>query len=151
MGCAQRPIPCLLALLPEGSADEKTGSPAASAIRTATSRDFIHWENQQDLRYTDSPGEALYTNQVKPYHRAPHLLLGFPTRYIERGWSESMRALPEYAHRQWRSKATDRYGMAITEGLFMASRDGVTFKALERGLPPTRHRAPWHLELRSST
>lgn len=122
----------------EGTTDEKNWKPSGlRAIRTATSKDFLHWENQQDLSYVDSPGEALYTNQVKPYHRAPHLLIGFPTRYVERGWSESMRALPEREHREWRSKASDRYGMAITEGLIMASRDGVKFKRWnEAFLPP---------------
>ena len=122
----------------EGTTDEKNWKPSGlRAIRTATSKDFLHWENQHDLTYVDSPGEALYTNQVKPYHRAPHVLLGFPTRYVERGWSESTRALPEREHREWRSKASDRYGMAITEGLFMASRDGVKFKRWnEAFLPP---------------
>lgn len=113
----------------EGTTDEKNWKPAGlRAIRTATSTDFLRWENQRDLTYVDSTDEALYTNQVKPYHRAPHLLIGFPTRYVERGWSDSLRALPEREHREWRSKANDRYGMAITEGLFMASRDGVRFK-----------------------
>lgn len=112
-----------------GVTEEKNWKPTGDrAIRTATSKDFLHWENVEDLRYTDSPAEQLYTNQVKPYARAPHLLIGFPTRYVERGWSSSMRALPEREHREARSKASDRYGMAITEGLFMASRDGVTFK-----------------------
>jgi hypothetical protein len=113
----------------EGVTEEKNWKPGGyRAIRTATSKDFLHWENQADLTYEDSPAEHLYTNQVKPYHRAPHLLIGFPTRYIERGWSESMRALPEREHREWRSKANQRYGTAITEGLFMSSRDGVKFK-----------------------
>src|SRR5262249_23493524 len=49
------------------------------AIRTATSRDFLHWENQADLNYGSAPGEHLYTNAVQPYSRAPHLFLGFPT------------------------------------------------------------------------
>lgn len=121
-----------------GTTDEKNWKPSGfRAIRTATSKDFVHWENKQDLRYVDSPDEALYTNQVKPYARAPHLLLGFPTRYIERGWSESLKALPEREHREWRSKASDRYGMVVTEGLFMSSRDGVTFKRWnEAFLPP---------------
>jgi hypothetical protein len=39
-----------------------------------------------------------------------------------------MRALPELQHREWRAKANLRYGTAITEGLLMASRDGVKFK-----------------------
>ncbi len=122
----------------KGVTDEGNWKPAGlRAIRTATSRDFIHWENQRNLSYGDSPGEALYTNQIKPYHRAPHLLLGFPTRYVERGWSESMRALPERQHREWRSKAQDRYGMALTEGLLMSSRDGVNFHRWgEAFLPP---------------
>lgn len=122
----------------EGITDEKNWKPSGlRAIRTATSKDFIHWEAPQALRYLDSAGEALYTNQVKPYHRAPHVLIGFPTRYLERGWSASMRALPEREHRAWRSKASDRYGMALTEGLLMTSRDGVTFKRWsEAFLPP---------------
>ena len=101
------------------------------SIRTATSKDFLHWENQANLRYVDSPPEQLYTSQVKPYYRAPHLLIGFPTRYVERGWSVSMRALPEPENRVWRaqaSKPSERYGLAVTEALFMAGRDGVTFK-----------------------
>lgn len=121
-----------------GVTDEKNWKPAGfRAIRTATSKDFLHWENQADLVYEDSPVEHLYTNQVKPYHRAPHLLIGFPTRYIERSWSESLRALPEVEHREARSKASQRYGTAITEGLFMVSRDGVKFKRWnEAFLPP---------------
>ena len=98
------------------------------AIRTAKSKDFIHWYDQADLRYTDSPKEHLYTNQIKPYYRAPHILIGFPTRYTDRGWSESMKTLPELQHRQLRSDISERRGTAITEGLFMSSRDGVTFK-----------------------
>ncbi|MBS0206592.1 MAG: hypothetical protein JSS49_27255 [Planctomycetes bacterium] len=98
------------------------------AIRTATSHDFLKWEHETDLTYKDSPAEHLYTNQIAPYFRAPHLLIGFPTRYIERGWSDSMRALPELALREQRAAAHLRYGTALTEGLLMASRNGVHFE-----------------------
>lgn len=98
------------------------------AIRTATSRDFLKWEHEADLTYKDSPAEHLYTNQVAPYFRAPHLLIGFPTRYVERGWSDSMRALPELDLREQRAAAHLRYGTALTEGLLMASRNGVHFE-----------------------
>ena len=112
-----------------GVVDGTTWKPAGvRAIRTATSKDFLKWGPHADLTYVDSPAEHLYTNQIKPYHRAPHIFIGFPTRYIERGWSDPMRALPEPEHRQWRAKANLRYGTAITEGLLMASRDGVRFK-----------------------
>jgi len=107
----------------------KTWRPAGvRAIRTATSNDFIHWGPHADLTYKNSPPEHLYTNQVKPYYRAPHILIGFPTRYVERGWSDSMRALPELEHRKLRAAASLRYGTALTEGLLMASRDGVLFE-----------------------
>ena len=96
-------------------------------IRTATSKDFFHWTEPVWLRYPGAPEEQLYTNQIKPYYRAPHIFIGFPTRYIERGWSDSMRALPELEHRQLRAKAHLRYGTALTEALLMSSRDGLTF------------------------
>jgi len=116
------------------------------AIRTATSDDFLHWSNEKDLTYVDSPPEQLYTNQVKAYERAPHILIGFPTRYIDRGWSPSMRALPELKHREMRADASRRYGTAITEGLLMSSRDSVHFKRWnEAFLPPGIERAgTWH-------
>jgi hypothetical protein len=98
------------------------------AIRTASSRDFLTWGDEADLTYEDSPAEHLYTNQIAPYPRAPHLLIGFPTRYVERGWSDSMRALPQLEQRENRSAAHLRYGTALTEGLLMASRDGIHFE-----------------------
>ncbi len=71
-------------------------------IKTATSSDFLHWTPGEWLRYTGAPEEQLYTNQVLPYFRAPHIFVGFPTRYLpDRG--------------------------QITEGVFMSSRDGVEF------------------------
>ena len=52
------------------------------AIRTATSRDFLTWKNEADLTYTKgTPREHLYTNAIQKYFRAPHLFIGFPTRY----------------------------------------------------------------------
>ncbi len=52
------------------------------AIRTATSKDFIHWKNEANLTYHEgTPTEHLYTNAIQKYFRAPHLFVGFPTRY----------------------------------------------------------------------
>ena len=116
------------------------------AIRTATSKDFLNWGPHADLTYKDSPSEHLYTNQIKAYHRAPHIFIGFPTRYIERGWSDSMRALPEPEHREWRAKASLRYGTALTEGLLMSSRDGVHFQRWNEGFlrPGIEREGTWH-------
>lgn len=143
---------------------EKEGDTGLRSIRTGTSEDFIHWQVLGDLTYVVSPPEQLYTNQVKAYHRAPHLLIGFPNRYVERGrehapsvdaasariagneaadsarsegWSHAMRSLPELEHRKFRAEARERYGTGLTESLFMASRDGRHFKRWnEAFLPP---------------
>src|SRR6185369_15117795 len=72
------------------------------AIRTATSKDFLHWEQQADLQYVDSPAEHLYTNAIQPYFRAPQLFVGFPTRFQPK-------------HEQ-------------VEPILMTSRDGVNFQ-----------------------
>jgi hypothetical protein len=97
-------------------------------IRVATSTDFRSWTPPEMLRYVDSPDEALYTNQVIPYYRAPHLFVGFPTRYVERPWSSGFKALPDPEHRMRRMKLSPRFGTAITDGMFMTSRDGRTFR-----------------------
>lgn len=111
-----------------GVTNEKEWKPAGiRAIRTATSDDLIHWGPHTDLTYVDSPPQQLYTNQIKPYHRAQHILIGFPARYIDRGWSESMRALPALEQRKQRASSVQRYGTAITDALLMASRDGTQF------------------------
>jgi hypothetical protein len=94
-----------------GYTDERGWKPSGvRAIRTATSRDYLHWENQADLAYGDAPVEQLYTNAVMPYERAPHLFIGFPTRYQPK-------------HQQ-------------VEPIFMSSRDGVNFKRWPEPLIP---------------
>ncbi len=96
-------------------------------IKTCTSPDFFHWTPGEWLEYPGAPIEQLYTNQILPYYRAPHIFVGFPTRYVERPWSPSIEALPELEHRRLRARASERYGTALTDGLFMSSRDGRNF------------------------
>lgn len=89
-------------------------------INTATSKDFLHWTEPVLLGYTDGRKTQLYTNQVTPYYRAPHMLLGFPTRYItSRGLLTPLNEKIARAH--------PRYGNDYTDGGFMSSRDGTTF------------------------
>jgi hypothetical protein len=131
----------------EGVTTEKDWRPGGyRAIRTATSDDFLNWGPHQDLTYEDSPNEHLYTNQIKPYHRAPHLLLGFPARYVERGWSDSMRSLPGLPEREARAAGQLRYGTALTETLIMASRDGRHFTRWNEGFmrPGVERPGTWH-------
>ena len=97
-------------------------------IMTCTSKDFLAWTAPVFLKYSPSRVSELYTNQVTPYPRAPHLFLGFPTRYIERGWSPSMEALPQLDYRRVRAAKSQREGTALTDGMFMTSRDGLNFQ-----------------------
>lgn len=102
-------------------------------IKTATSEDFLHWSEAVSLEHPEAPKEQLYTNAIKPYYRAPHILLGFPGRYIERDWeSDSMEELPGWERRQERAEVNLRFGAAVTDGLFMTSRDGETFNRWPR-------------------
>ncbi|MBS1828211.1 MAG: hypothetical protein JST93_23095 [Acidobacteria bacterium] len=97
-------------------------------IRTGTSKDFVNWSEPEFLRYAPARTSELYTNQVIPYYRAPHLFLGFPTRYVDRGWTKSAEALPRLEYRRLRGSKSRREGTAVTDGMFMVSRDGGSFE-----------------------
>ncbi|MCX7425386.1 MAG: hypothetical protein NTW96_07135 [Planctomycetia bacterium] len=98
-------------------------------IRLAISDDFATWTTPELLDVTPPlPNEQFYINCIARYDRAPHMFFGFPVRYVERNWSPSMRALPDLTHRELRAKVGEqRIGTAITDGLFMSSRDGFHF------------------------
>lgn len=96
-------------------------------IRTATSSDFLHWSDPVFLDYDPGRTSELYTNQIGPYERAPHLFLGFPTRYVDRGWTKAASALPRPEYRRLRGAKSPREGTAVTDTMFMVSRDGRRF------------------------
>ena len=96
-------------------------------IKTATSKDFLEWPDPTWLDYSPGRVSELYTNQVIPYYRAPHIFLGFPTRYVDRGWNESAKKLPQVDYRRLRASSNEREGTAMTDGMLMSSRDGLNF------------------------
>ena len=122
--------------------------PEGRDVRTSVSENFIDWSEPVWIDYdhnrsgsperdqTDDPTgdhHQVYCNGVLAYHRAPHLLLGFPHRYVDRGWTASTDVLPE---RERRRELADldvqggrptREGTVVTDVLFMASRDGRRF------------------------
>jgi len=71
------------------------------SVKRTTSSDFRHWTAPVDVEI-NHPGEQLYTSNIEPYARAPHLYIGLPTRFMAR-----------------RGAATDI--------LFVTSRDGLRF------------------------
>lgn len=96
-------------------------------IMTGTSKDFLHWTEPVFLSYSPGRVSELYTNEIIPYYRAPHIFLGFPTRYVDKGWTKSAEALPRPEYRHLRATKSRREGTAVTDGMFMASRDGLEF------------------------
>jgi hypothetical protein len=92
-------------------------------VMVSTSKDFLTWSKPEWLDYTPGRLTELYTNQIQPYYRAPHLYLGFPTRYVAgRGWYSPLN--------QDISKLSgcQRCGTDYTDTGFISSRDGKTFK-----------------------
>ena len=114
-------------------------------IMTSASNDFLRFLKPEWLHWPDAPTEHLYTNQIQPYYRAPHIFVGFPMRYTDRGWSEPMLALPGLEERMVRAKSSRRYGTAVTDALFITSRDGLTFKRWPEAFirPGPRQRESW--------
>ena len=105
----------------------------------------MNWSNPQWLYYPGAETEELYTNQVIPYYRAPHILVGLPSRYVARAWSEAVEDLPEPDRRRLIVERTghERFGSALTDTVFMSSRDGVRFNLWDEafippGLAPAR-------------
>jgi len=87
----------------------RDGTPVGErAIKVAYSEDFLNWSEGRFLDFGESPTDHLYTNAIRPYHRAPHLYLGFPMRFVQIG------------------EPDDPLGN-ICDALFMSSRDGVHF------------------------
>jgi hypothetical protein len=130
---------------PQGSSVQETlhGTVGIRDIRVATSPDFRHWSEPRRLDFGDFPDEALYTNQIEPYYRAPQLFVGFPTRYVDREFTPAvLQALPDPVHRQRRMNFSHRYGSVVTDGQFMTSRDGYHFhRWSEAFLPPGPERS----------
>jgi len=80
-------------------------------ISRCTSKDFIHWSEPVSLDYGEAPNEHLYTNAITPYWRAPHILLGFPCRFVP-----------------GRKKVDEHKQDGINDGVIMSSRDGLHFE-----------------------
>lgn len=100
--------------------------PLVRDIRVMYSTDFHHWTVPKRLEYEDGNDFEMYTNNVFPYERVPQLYVGFPTRYVERSeWTENEEQMASAAIKKLGMKKLEkRLGLAVTDCLFMCSRDG---------------------------
>ncbi len=95
-------------------------------IRVLFSPDFAHWTAPRHLQFNDVEDFPLYTNCVSAYPGAEHMLVGFPTRYVERkAWTANFDRLCGAEKRRKRCAVHPRYGLTVTDCLFMCSRDGL--------------------------
>ena len=94
-------------------------------IRVLTSPDFHTWTEPVLLDFGGADDIPLYTNVAQKYERADHMFVGFPTRYIERpAWNGSFERLCGKEKRLERMRSSPRYGLTVTDCVFMCSRDG---------------------------
>ncbi|MBP1997004.1 hypothetical protein [Paenibacillus eucommiae] len=98
-------------------------------IRRMVSTDFKSWSTPVRLDFGEGEDYPLYTNVVQPYYRAEHMLVGFPSRYVEKqAWTPNFDQLSGAERRKQRMKSHPRIGLTITDCLFMSSRDGEKWK-----------------------
>ena len=113
----------------EGFSQAESLTDGIRDIRWLESRDFKEWSVPQRLNFGDGHDFPLYTNVVQPYYRADHVFVGFPSRYIERkAWSPNYDDLPAPELRRKLVGIHPRYGLTVTDCVFMSSRDGQSWK-----------------------
>lgn len=91
-------------------------------IARTTSKDFLHWEKPVDLDVGKWPREHLYTNQIVPYPRAPHIYIGLPTRFFP-----NRRVVTEEEAAQIGTPKEWNYANDCTDGILAITRGGSHF------------------------
>ena len=97
------------------------------SIDMVHSKDLKLWSSPKPLTYGDSPPQQMYTNGIAPYYRAPHIMLGFPTRYTARSITTKLQLIPPVSLRKELGDAYPRIASDLSDGLFMATRNGHEF------------------------
>ena len=108
------------------------GTTGTRLVNRAVSKNYIDWTDEGTIAFPDGEGPhplaQYYVNQIRPYERAPHLYIGFPARYVDHGLTVSTSLLPEWELREKRMTVSTRYGTAVTDSVYITSRDGRNFR-----------------------
>lgn len=101
------------------------------------SDDFVTWKNHRPLNYLGQEDCPVYNNGIIPYPYDEKLFIGFPTRYTERRSWEQFSNFDRLCGREDRYAQClqqMRQGTALTDMLFMSSRDGENFYRFDEGV-----------------
>lgn len=101
-------------------------------VRYMESKDFKNWSEPKLLQFGEGAEDyPLYTNVISRYYRAPHILTGFPSRYVQRrSWNKNFDQLcgrEGVEKRREIMKDLYRAGLTVTDCVFMTSRDGINW------------------------
>ncbi|MEW6234295.1 MAG: hypothetical protein AB1656_02815 [Candidatus Omnitrophota bacterium] len=89
-------------------------------VSRCTSKDFIHWSEPVEMSFGDTPREHLYTNQTRPYFRAPQIYIAMPARFMP-----GRRVLTKEQFEQMGGEAG--YSGDCSETVFMTSHGGTAY------------------------
>ena len=104
-------------------------------VRWMISKDFKTWTKPQLLDFYGKEDYPLYTNEIQPYPRAPHIFIGLPSRYVERHeWTNNYDQLAGTELRKKICKVHPRYGLTTTDCILIISRDGKHFNRFDEAL-----------------
>lgn len=104
-------------------------------VRYIESDDFLKWSDPELISFGSAEDYPLYTNNVMRYYRNENILIGFPTRYVERfWWTKSFDELCGKEERLNRMKIHPRMGLTLTDCVFMSGRDGKSFFRIDEAL-----------------
>ena len=124
--------------------DKNDLNKATRDIRRIESKDFKNWKESGQLDFGNSDDIPLYTNNVMKLYESTYI--GLPTRYIERPkWNDSFEKLTGRDARLERMKVHPRYGLAITDCLFMLSSDSKKWQRFDEAIltPGLENESNW--------
>ena len=108
----------------EASPDLRFFERTLRGICVLESADFEHWSEPVSLDFGGAEEYPLYTNVVSAYPYDRRYFVGFPSRYVERReWTKNYDRLCGKEARKERFDVSPRYGLAVTDCVFMSSRD----------------------------
>lgn len=103
-------------------------------VAVVESEDFVHWSEARSLDYLGGADYPMYTNCAMSYLHDRRYFVAFPTRYVERRDWESNPNFERLCGREERYKASlqeRRNGVALTDCVFMSSRDGFHWRRFD--------------------